>query len=47
MLALASIATALLIGFLLVQVFDPVRSLQPRWAAILFRVGLGAVPALH
>ena len=42
MLDAISILLALLIGFLLVQVFDPVRNMQPRWAAILFGAALGA-----
>jgi hypothetical protein len=42
MLEVISIALALLIGFLLVQVFDPVRKMQPRWAAVVFDAALGA-----
>src|SRR3984885_12983220 len=41
MLDAISILLALLIGFLLVQVFDPVRNMQPRWASILFGAALG------
>lgn len=41
MLEALSILLALLIGFLLVQDFDPVRNMQPRWAAILFDAALG------
>jgi hypothetical protein len=41
MLDAISILLALLIGFLLVQAFDPVRNMQPRWAAILFAAALG------
>ena len=41
MLDAISILLALLIGFLLVQVFDPVRNMQPRWAATLFGAALG------
>jgi len=41
MLQATSILLALLIGFLLVQAFDPVRNMQPRWAAILFVPALG------
>jgi hypothetical protein len=37
-----SVLLAVLIGFLLVQTLDPVRNMQPRWAAILFRAALGA-----
>lgn len=37
-----SILLAVIIGFLLVQALDPVRNMQPRWAAILFRAALGA-----
>jgi hypothetical protein len=42
MLEVISIALAFLIGFLLVQAFDPVRKMKPRWAAILFDAALGA-----
>jgi len=42
MLQVISILLALLIGFLLVQVFDPSRDMQPRWAAILLNAALGA-----
>ncbi len=42
MLEAISILLALLIGFLLVRDFDPVRNMQPRWAAILFDAALGA-----
>jgi hypothetical protein len=42
MLEVISILLALLIGFLLVQVFDPSRDLKPRWAAMLFNAALGA-----
>jgi hypothetical protein len=42
MLESISILLALLIGFLAVQALDPVRNLQPRWAAILFDAALGA-----
>jgi hypothetical protein len=42
MLEVISVILAVLIGFLLVQVFDPVRKMQPRWAAILFDAALGA-----
>src|SRR5580704_6084206 len=42
MLEAISILLALLIGFLLVQAFDPVRNMQPRWAALLFNAALGA-----
>jgi len=42
MLGVISIALALLIGFLLVRAFDPVRNLKPSWAAILFDAALGA-----
>jgi hypothetical protein len=42
MLDVISILLALLIGFLLVQVFDPSRHMQPRWAAILLNAALGA-----
>ena len=42
MLGVLSILLALFIGILLVQVFDPVRGLQPRWAATLFDAALGA-----
>jgi hypothetical protein len=37
-----SVLLAVLIGFLLVRTLDPVRNMQPRWAAILFRAALGA-----
>jgi len=37
-----SFILALLIGFLLVQAQDPVRNMQPRWAALLFDAALGA-----
>ncbi len=42
MLALISVLLALLIGFLLIQVLDPVRNMQPRWAAVVFDAALGA-----
>ena len=42
MLGVISILLALLIGFLLVQALDPVRTMQPRWAAVLFDAALGA-----
>lgn len=42
MLDTISIIFAVLLGFLLVQAFDPVRHMQPRWAAALFTVALGA-----
>jgi hypothetical protein len=42
MLEVISILLALLIGFLLVQAFDPSRQMQPRWAAILLNAALGA-----
>jgi hypothetical protein len=42
MLETISILLAVLIGFLLVRVFDPVRDMQPRWAAVLFDAALGA-----
>lgn len=42
MLEVISILLALLIGFLLVQAFDPSRHMQPRWAAILLNGALGA-----
>jgi hypothetical protein len=42
MLEVISILLALLIGFLLVQVFDPSRDMQPRWAAMLLNAALGA-----
>jgi hypothetical protein len=42
MLESISILLALLIGFLLVQAFDPVRNMQPRWAAVVFDAALGA-----
>jgi hypothetical protein len=42
MLEVISIILALLIGFLLVHAFDPVRNMQPRWAALLFDAALGA-----
>jgi hypothetical protein len=41
MLDAISILLALLIGFLLVQVFDPVRNMEPRWAATLFSAAVG------
>jgi hypothetical protein len=34
---------SILIGFLLVTVFDPLRAITPRWAALLFRVCLGSL----
>jgi hypothetical protein len=37
-----SILLAVLLGFLLVRAFDPVRQMQPRWAAALFTAALGA-----
>ncbi len=42
MLEAISILLALVIGFLAVQIFDPVRNMRPRWAAILFDAALGA-----
>jgi hypothetical protein len=42
MLEAISILLAWLIGFLLVQALDPVRNMQPRWAAVLFQAALGA-----
>src|ERR1700733_12034153 len=42
MLEVISILLALLIGFLLVQAFDPSRDMQPRWAATLLNAALGA-----
>lgn len=42
MLQAISILLAVLIGFLLVRVFDPARNMQPRWAAVLFHAALGA-----
>ena len=42
MLEAISILLALVIGFLLVRAFDPVRNMQPRWAALLFNAALGA-----
>jgi hypothetical protein len=42
MLNAISILIALLIGYLLVRAFDPVRDMQPAWAATLFRTSLGA-----
>jgi hypothetical protein len=42
MLEACSIVLALLAGILLVQIFDPARNLQPRWAAIVFDAALGA-----
>jgi hypothetical protein len=42
MLEAISILLALVIGFLLVQVLDPVPDMQPRWAAIVFDAALGA-----
>lgn len=41
MLDALSILLALVIGFLIVQAFDPVADMQPRWAAALFCVALG------
>lgn len=41
MLDTVSILLALLPGILLVRAFDPVRRMQPRWAATLFTVALG------
>jgi hypothetical protein len=41
MLQAISILLAMLAGFLLVQAFDPVRDMRPRWAAILFDAALG------
>jgi hypothetical protein len=41
MLEIISILLALLIGFLVVQIFDPVRNMRPRWAAMLFDAALG------
>jgi hypothetical protein len=42
MLALISILLAWLTGFLLIQILDPVRNMQPRWAAVVFVAALGA-----
>jgi hypothetical protein len=42
MLEPISILLAVLIGFLLVQAFDPARNMRPRWAAVLFHAALGA-----
>jgi hypothetical protein len=42
MLEVISILLALLVGFLLVQALDPVRNMQPHWAAIVFDAALGA-----
>jgi hypothetical protein len=42
MLEAISILLAVLIGFLSVQAFDPVRNMQPRWAAVMFDAALGA-----
>src|ERR1700677_5169629 len=42
MWALISILLAWLIGFLLLQILNPVRNMQPRWAAIVFVAALGA-----
>lgn len=42
MLDTISILLAVLLGFLLVRAFDPVRHMQPGWAATLFAVALGA-----
>jgi len=42
MLALISILLAWLIGFLLIQILNPVRNMQPRWAAAVFVAALGA-----
>ncbi len=41
MLAIISILLAMLIGFLLVQILDPVRNMRPLWAATLFDAALG------
>lgn len=41
MLGALSILLALLIGFLLVRVLDPLRNVRVRWAATLFRAALG------
>jgi len=41
MLEPISILLALLDGFLLVRALDPVRNMQPRWAAVLFQTALG------
>src|SRR5580698_757670 len=41
MLEIISILLALLIGFLVVQILDPVRNMRPRWAATLFDAALG------
>ncbi len=41
MLEAISILLSSLIGFLLVQVLDPVRNMQPRWAAVLLHAALG------
>jgi len=42
MLDLVSIAVALAIGILLAGALNPVRAARPRWAAILFQIGLGS-----
>jgi hypothetical protein len=42
MLDAVSIFLAILLGFVLVQAFDPVRNMQPRWAATLFTAALGS-----
>jgi hypothetical protein len=42
MLDAISILLAVAIGFLLVLVFDPVGNMQPRWAATVFAIALGA-----
>src|ERR1700678_522499 len=42
MLPAVSILLAVLIGFLLIRTFDPVRDMQPRWAAVSFDAALGA-----
>jgi hypothetical protein len=36
-------ALSILVGFLLVTVFDPLRPIAPRWAAIVFRLCLGSL----
>jgi len=46
MLDAISILSALVTGFLLVQAFDPVRMMEPRWAALLFRGALGAATGM-
>jgi hypothetical protein len=41
MLEAISILLAWLLGFLLIQALDPVGSIEPRWAAVLFKAALG------